>query len=89
MFSARYQGLRIVATASAARELLEEGKTLHFVLKILCEGHAAPRKRKERIIENWWNKKNKTYNAVIVHEYDYYEKEHIWLLIHFGKFTRK
>lgn len=89
MFNVKYQGLRIVATASAARELSEEGKTLHFVLKVLYKGYNAPRKRKVGTMEYWLDKNNKTYNVVIVREYDYYEKEDIWLLIHFGKFTRK
>lgn len=89
MFKVKYQGLRINLTYSAMQELAEEEKTLYFVLKILEEGHDAPRKRKKGTIEKWLNRGNKIYNAVVVKDYNYDLKEDVWLLIHFGKFGIK
>ena len=89
MFNEKYKGLRIAISHSAMQELMQEGKTIYDVVEILENGYDAPRKRKEGTIEKWLNKGKKTYNAVIVK--DYYEilKEDCWVLIHFGKFTRR
>lgn len=89
MFVIRYKGLRIVPTLSSARELVKECKTLHDVLGILENGYDAPRKRKTGTIEKWIDKGKKTYNAVVVGDYDDLTKEKVWVLIHFGKFTRR
>ncbi len=89
MFTVKYRGMRIDLTYSAMQELAQESKTLYFVLKILEEGYDAPRKRKKGIIEKWFDKENKTYNAVIAQDYDDITKEDVWKLIHFGKFGRK
>jgi len=45
--------------------------------------------RESGTIERWLNKGKKTYNAVIVKDYDEIAKEDVWVLIHFGKFTRR
>lgn len=89
MFNIRYRGSRVVVSHSAMRELMKEGKALYDVLEILEEGYDAPRKRKSGTIERWLNKGKKTYNAVIVKDYDEIAKEDVWVLIHFGKFTRR
>lgn len=88
MFDERYNGLRIVVSDAAMRELVKHEKTLNDVVKILSEGHDAPRRRKEGTIEKWLDKGNKTFNAVIVQDYNEMMKEDCWVLIHFGKFTR-
>lgn len=89
MFIERYKGLRIAVSISAMTELINEGKTLYNIIKILEEGYDAPRKRKQNTIEKWFNKGNKTFNVVIAKDYDEIMKEDCWVLIHFGKFTRK
>ena len=89
MFAEKYNGLRIIITDSAMRELMKEEKTLYDVVKILEEGHDAPRKRKANTIERWLNKGNKTFNVVITKDYDEIMEEDCWVLIHFGKFTRR
>ena len=89
MFTDRYKDLRIAITDSAMRELIKEEKTLYDVVKILEEGYNAPRKRKEDTIEKWLDKGNKTFNVVIVKDYNEIMKEECWVLIHFGKFTRR
>ncbi len=89
MFNELYKGIRIVITDSAMRELIKEEKTAYDVVVILEEGYDAPRKRKEGTIEKWLDKGNKTYNAVIVKDYNEIMKEDCWVLTHFGKFTRR
>ena len=89
MFIERYKGLKIVITNSAMVELMNEGKTLYDVVDILEEGYDAPRQRKVDIIEKWLDKGDKTFNAVIAKDYDDIMKEDCWVLIHFGKFTRR
>ena len=89
MFTDRYKGLRIAITNSAMRDLMKEEKTLYDAVKILEEGYNAPRKRKEGTIEKWLDKGNKTFNVVIAKDYDEIMKEECWVLIHFGKFTRR
>ena len=89
MFSDKYQGLRIAPSMSATRELMKYGKTMFDVVDILEEGYDAPRKRKEGTIERWLDKGNKTYNVVIVRDYHETLKEEVWVLTHFGKFTRR
>ncbi|HLD18628.1 MAG TPA: hypothetical protein VJB90_01300 [Candidatus Nanoarchaeia archaeon] len=89
MFNDKYKGLRIAISDSAMRELMHEGKTIYDVIEILEEGQDAPRKRKQGTIEKWLNKGKKTYNAVIVKDYHEILKEDCWVLIHFGKFSRR
>ena len=89
MFNEKYKGLRIAISHSAMQELMQEGKTVYDVVEILENGYDAPRKRKSGTIEKWLNKGKKTYNAVIVKDYHEILKEDCWVLIHFGKFSRR
>ena len=89
MFYDKYKGLRIAISHSAMQELMHEGKTIYDVVEILENGYGAPRKRKEGTIEKWLDKGKKTYNAVIVKDYHEILKENCWVLIHFGKFSRR
>jgi hypothetical protein len=89
MFGEKYKGLRIIVSDSAMRELMKEEKTLYDVVEILEQGYDAPRKRKEGTIEKWMDKGNKTFNAVIVQDYNEIMKEDCLVLIHFGKFSRR
>ncbi len=88
-FAVYYQELRVDVTQAAMRELIYYEKTLDDVLEILHNGDYAPRKRKEGTIEKWLGKGNKTFNVVIVKDYHVTLKEDVWLLIHFGKFTKR
>ena len=89
MFNEKYKGLRIAISHSAMQELMQEGKTIYDVVEILENGYDAPRKRKSGTIEKWINKGKKTYNAVIVKDYHEILKEDCWVLVHFGKFSRR
>ena len=89
MFNEKYKGLRIAISHSAMQELMQEGKTIYDVVEILENGYDAPRKRKSGTIEKWFGKGKKTYNAVIAKDYHEILKEDCWVLIHFGRFTRR
>ncbi len=89
MFGEKFKGLRIIVSDSAMRELTQEEKTLHDVVWTLEQGYDAPRKRKKGTVEKWLDKGNKTFNAVIVQDYNEIMKEDCWVLIHFGKFSRR
>ena len=89
MFGEKYKDLRIAVSDSAMRELFKHEKTLFDVVQVLEEGYDAPRKRKLGVIERWLDKDNKTFNAVIAKDYDNIMKEECWVLIHFGKFTKR
>jgi len=89
LFKTDYAGLRIVVSYSAMQELFNEGKSIDDVVEILEEGQDAPRKRSSDTIERWLNKGSKTFNAVIVKDYNCELHEDCWVLIHFGRFTRK
>lgn len=85
----KYCGLKIVPSLSAARELMKHGKTLEDVVFLLENGCNAPRRRKRGTVEKWLDRGKKTFNAVVAKDYDEREKEEVWVLIHFGKFTRR
>lgn len=52
-----YKGMRIEPTLSASRELMNEGKDLYDVLKILEEGYdCSASKRDKNITERCWKK---------------------------------
>lgn len=89
MFNRSYRGLKIAVTDAAMREMVKHGRDMYFVVKILEWGYDAPRKRKEGTIEKWMDKGSKTFNAVIVKDYDEVIKEDCWVLIHLGKFSRR
>ncbi len=83
----RYKGLRIVPSASAMRDLMKQGRTLAHAAEVLERGYGAPRKRGRGKSEKWLDKGRKTYNAVIAKSH--HDREDVWILIHFGRFTRK
>jgi hypothetical protein len=89
MLSPCFRGLKIIVSDSAMRELFKLGKDLHDIVEVLELGHDAPRKRKAGTIERWLDKGNKTFNAVVVLDYNESMKEKCWVLVHFGKFGRK
>ncbi|HLD04452.1 MAG TPA: hypothetical protein VJG90_01920 [Candidatus Nanoarchaeia archaeon] len=68
---------------------MKEGKALIDVLQVLENGEDAPRKRKKGTLERWLHKGKKTYNAVVVKDYNEQMREEVWVLVHFGKFSRR
>ncbi len=85
----RFMGLKVAVSGSAMREIFKLGKDLNDVIKVLEQGHDAPRKRAKGTIEKWLGRGNKTYNVVIVKDYHRLLNEDVWVVIHFGKFARR
>ena len=88
MFYVRYEGLRLIPSKSARKELIKYGLLLINCKMILIEGYS-PRKRKKGTIEKWLDKGDKTYNIVVVRLYNHFFKEDVYLITHIGKFSRK
>ena len=88
MFDIRYKNLRIIPSRSAGSELLRYGFMIEDCREILQKGYS-PRKRKKDTVEKWMDFGNKTYNVVAVKSFNYFYSEDIYLLIHFGEFTKK
>jgi len=88
MFEIRYKGLRLIPSKTAGRELIKFGFMLEDCKEILEKGYS-PRKRKDGTIEKWMDYGNKTYNVVVVKSFNYMYNENIYLIIHFGEFTKK
>lgn len=89
MLSLKYQGLRLIPSKSALKELVEYGLTLEDCKHILEEGYPAPRKRAKTTIEQWLDRGNKTYNIVVVKSYNHFYGEDVYLITHFGCFHKR
>ena len=87
--TSKYKGMSIIPSISAMRELMKYGKMLSDIAVMLEQGHDAPRRRKKGIVEKWIDKGKKTFNIVIAKDYNEQAKKEVWILIHFGKFTRR
>jgi len=80
----RYQKKEIKATKNAAEEMWQYKKDLFYVVQILeCGYDCKASKRKKNIREICVDTGNEIFKAVVADCADY------WLLIHFGKFTRR
>ena len=88
MFDVRYNGLRLIPSKTAGRELLKYGFMLEDCKEILEQGYS-PRKRKKGTIEKWMDYGKKTYNVVAVKSFNYLYNEEVYLVIHLGEFTKK
>lgn len=88
-YDVRYKGLRLFPATVAMREMIQEGKDLYFVLKILEQVYDLGTKRSEDVIERCWDRGNKTYKVVIVKDYHNITKEYVYVIIHFGKYGRR
>ena len=89
MIASRYEGLRLIPSKSAMRELMKYGSTLENCKDILEEGYPVPRRRAKGTIEQWLDRGDKTYNVVVVNSYNYFYGENVYLVTHFGCFSRR
>ena len=89
MFDIRYNGLRLVPSKSAMREMIKLGLDLIDCKEILENGNPAPRKRSIGTEEKWLSKGVKTYNVVVVRSFNCFHNEEVQLITHIGKFGRK
>ncbi|MEK6857799.1 MAG: hypothetical protein AABX39_04400 [Nanoarchaeota archaeon] len=88
-FDIRYKGLKLIPSKSAMSEMNYLGLMLYDCKIMLEEGYAAPRKRAEDCEEKWFNKRNKTFNIVIVKSFNYFYNEEVYLITHVGCFGIK
>lgn len=89
MFSVKHHGLRLIPSKTAMRELVKHGSSLEDCKDILKEGYPAPRKRAKGTIEQWLDRGNRTYNVVLVKSHNYFYREDVYLITHFGCFRRR
>lgn len=89
MLNLRYQGLRLIPSKTALKELFKHGLTVEDCTRILEEGYPAPRKRAKTTIEKWLDRGSKTYNVVVVKSYNHFYGEDVYLITHFGRFHRR
>ena len=88
MFNMRYKSLLLIPSKSAMREMMQLGLTLADCKEMLEKGYDAPRTRAQDTEEKWFDKRNKTYNVVIVKSFNYMFNEEVYLITHVGEFTR-
>lgn len=88
MFNIRYKGSRLIPSRTAAKELTEYGFMIEDCKEILDKGYS-PRKRKKGTIEKWMDMGTKTYNVVVVKSFNFLYNEDVYLITHFGEFTKK
>ena len=84
----QYKGLKLVLSRTAAQETLRYGFMLRDCKEILENGYE-PRKRAKNTTEKWLDKGKKTYNVVVVKDYNNILKEEARVVIHFGMFTKR
>lgn len=84
----RFEGLRLVPSKTAGRELAEYGFDADDCREILEMGYS-PRKRAEGTVEKWLDFGRKTYSAVVVKVFSCFYNEEVYLIKHFGMFARK
>lgn len=89
LFDVRYKELRLIPSKSSVEEMYILGLMIYDCKTILECGYDAPRKRAKDCEEKWLNKKNKTFNVVIVKSFNYFYNENVYLITHVGCFGRK
>lgn len=83
----RFQGLPIIVSDSADKELAKLNLELDDIKYILKEGFSCERsKRKDGVLERCIKKGNKTIKAVAVKSHNYALETDCWLIIHIGVF---
>jgi len=88
MSDSRYHGLRLIPSKTASLELLRNGCAIEDCKEILINGYS-PRKRGKGTIERWMDKGSKTFNVVIVKSFNFMYDEYVYLITHFGRFTKR
>lgn len=87
-FDIRFEGLRLIPSKTAVRELQKHELTLNYCKFILENGYSY-RRRKSNIIEKCLDKEDRTYVVVAAKSFSYFHNEEVNLIIHIGKISRK
>lgn len=88
MFNLKFEGLVIIPSKTAMREMTWLGLDLCDCILILEEGYST-RKRKKGTVEKSFNVGNKTLKVVVVKSYNYTQKKDVYLITHVGETTKK
>ena len=83
----RFEGLRLIPSRTAVRELQKHRLTLNYCKFILENGYEY-RKRKENTTERCLDRGDKTYTVVAVKSFSYFHNEDVYLITHVGKTRR-
>ncbi|MBI5224268.1 hypothetical protein HY989_00180 [Candidatus Micrarchaeota archaeon] len=83
-----WKGRRVDYTFAGSGEIMELRWDEAEILEILENGKES-RSRKEGIFEIELQKGAKTRKIVVAKSHQYFSKEHIWLIIHAGKYSRR
>ena len=89
MFDVKYNGLRLIPSKAAMREMMKFGFMIRDCKHMLEIGYNAPRNRSKDCEEKWFDKGNKTFNVVIVKSFNFCYNEDVYLITHVGEFTKK
>ncbi|MBI5635513.1 hypothetical protein HY993_00950 [Candidatus Micrarchaeota archaeon] len=84
-----FDGLRLITSYSAEREMLELGLRIRDCLESLENGYEPSRTRGKNTIEKWLDEGSKTCNVVAVRSYNYLLGEEVYLITHVGRFGRR
>ncbi|MBI2672012.1 hypothetical protein HYX16_03710 [Candidatus Woesearchaeota archaeon] len=84
----RYNNLRLIPSKTAAREMLKHGFMTEDC-KTTLENSYKSRKRQEDTTEKWMDLRSKTYNIIVVKSFNHFYGENVYLIKHFGMFTKK
>lgn len=83
----KFEGLPIIPSAAADKELAKQNMLLSEIVKVLEEGYDCSRsKRKKDVLERCIKQGKKTRKAVVAKSYNYTLDSECWLLIHVGVF---
>lgn len=84
----RFEGLKIIPSRTASREMSELKLDIDDCIYILEEGYSVT-KRGKGIVERCLDVGNKTYKVVVAKSYNYILKEEVYLITHVGKTSKK
>lgn len=86
----KYNGVPVTATLSGMRELLRHGACISDVVLILEEGYDCHRSRRgPGIIERCLERGGKVEKAVVASSLDMDAGERRWVVLHYGRFSRR
>lgn len=90
MITPTFEGIALIPTRSALKEMFDLGFDLFMVAEILEKGHDCSRsKRTAGTIEKCIDRAGKTLKAVAVQSYNHSLDMDVWVITHVGMFTKR